>query len=111
MYEVRWYEDEKGRRPAVEFLEGLQVGVRAKVAKWLEKLEEKGPALPRPHADVVRGKIRELRVVFGGNQYRLLYFFHGREIVVTHGFVKKSGRIPAREVERAERMRREFIER
>ncbi len=67
--------------------------------------------MPRPFGDVVRGKIRELRVVFGGNHYRLLYFFLGKRIVLTHGFVKKTKRIPVREVERAERAMGDFLKR
>lgn len=75
-YEVLFYETAEGRCPAREFLDGLAPKVRAKVAKWLELLEREGPRLPRPYADVVRGKIRELRVSFGGLHHRFLYFFH-----------------------------------
>lgn len=70
-YEVIFYLDKRGRCFTDEFLDGLQVRVRAKVEKWIEKLEEEGPNLPRPFADIVRGKIRELRIVFGSNYYRL----------------------------------------
>ena len=59
-------------------------------------------------ADVVRGKIRELRIVFGGNQYRLLYCFAGKQIVITHGFVKKTGPVPVSELDRAERLMQEW---
>jgi len=66
MYEVEFYRDRKGRCFAIEFLNEFQTKIRAKVAKWIEKLENEGPNLPRPYADIVRGKIRELRVGFGG---------------------------------------------
>jgi len=81
------------------------------VAKWLELLEREGPRLPRPYADVVQGKIRELRMTFGGLHYRFLYFFHGRSIIVTHGFVKKSAAIPKNEIIRAQRWMAEYIQR
>ncbi|MBU0693190.1 MAG: hypothetical protein KKC11_00755 [Candidatus Omnitrophica bacterium] len=58
MYEVIFYEDRRGRCPVDEFLDDLQPKVRAKVEKWIEKLEKEGPSLPRPFADIVRGKIR-----------------------------------------------------
>ena len=73
-YEVIFYTRPSGRCPMDEFLDGLSVKARAKLMKWLEKLETMGPDLPRPYADVVRGKIRELRVVFASNQLRGLYF-------------------------------------
>jgi hypothetical protein len=45
-----------------EILDGLDKKSRAKVAANLSLLEEEGPHLKRPYADVVRGKIRELRI-------------------------------------------------
>ncbi len=78
MYEVLSYEDSRGDCPADEFLDNLPIKIRAKIEKWIEKLEEEGPNLTKPFADVVRGKIRELRVAFGSNQYRFLYFFFGK---------------------------------
>lgn len=70
-----------------------------------------GPNLPRPYADIVRGKIRELRVSFGSNEYRFLYFFFGKRIIITHGFLKKTDRVPEGEIERAERIMQDFLER
>ncbi|MQY65252.1 MAG: type II toxin-antitoxin system RelE/ParE family toxin [Clostridia bacterium] len=110
-YKVIFYLDKRGRCPTDEFLDGLQVRVRAKVEKWIEKLEEEGPNLPRSFADIVKGKIRELRIVFGSNYYRFLYFFLGKIIVITHGFLKKTDKIPEREIERAERIRHDFLRR
>ncbi len=94
-----------------DFLDTLPVKARAKLEKWMEKLELSGPDLPRPHADIVRGKIRELRLVFASNQYRCLYFFAGKTIVMTHGFVKKSDRVPESEIRYAERLMTEYCSR
>ena len=74
-YEVLFYETAEGRCPTQDFLEELPLKVRAKITKWVDLLKREGPGLPRPYADVVRGKIRELRVSFGGAHHRLLYFF------------------------------------
>jgi len=89
MYEVIFYLDKRGKCPTEEFLDQLELRLKAKVEKWMEKLGEEGPNLPRPFADVVRGKIRELRISFGSNHYRFLYFFFGKEVIITHGFLKK----------------------
>ena len=44
----------------------------------------------------------------GGNQYRLLYFFAGKQIVITHGFIKKTGPVPVSELDRAQRLMQEW---
>ena len=107
-YEVIFYEDRQGRCPAQDFLDSLPVKVRAKAAKWIEKLQDHGPDLPRPYADIVRGKIRELRLVFASNQYRFLYFFAQRRIIITHGFIKKADSVPENELQRSENIMRDF---
>jgi len=50
-------------------------------------------------------------VGFGSNEYRFLYFFFGKRIIITHGFLKKADRIPKGEIERAERIMQDFLER
>ena len=75
MYEVIFYLDKRERCPAEEFLDQLELRIKAKVEKWMEKLGEEGPNLPRPFADVVRGKIRELRISFGSNHNFRYYHF------------------------------------
>ena len=61
MYEVIFYENEKGQCPTDEFLDTLPPKVRAKLEKWIEKLEQEEPNLPRPHPDISNDRIRGLR--------------------------------------------------
>lgn len=100
-YQVIFYKSVDGYCPVEEFLDLIPVKVRAKVAKWIIRLEECGPDLPRPFADVVRGKIKELRLVFASHQYRFLYYFSHKYIIITHGFVKKTEMVPENEIQRA----------
>ncbi len=74
-------------------------------------MEREGPHLPRPYADIVRGKIRELRLKFGHRQYRFLYFFAGKKIIMTHGFLKKTSEVPEEEIFRALSFMIDFLER
>lgn len=108
-YCVEFYKDKRGGCPAVEFLSRLQTKIRAKIAKWIEKLEQEGPNLPRPYADILKGKIRELRVGFGSNEYRFLYFFFAKRIIITHGFLKKTPEVPIEEIGRAERYMKDYL--
>ncbi|MDD5226914.1 MAG: type II toxin-antitoxin system RelE/ParE family toxin [Candidatus Omnitrophica bacterium] len=100
-YEALFYMKAGGECPMDGFLDALPVKVRAKIAKWIELLEEQGPDLPRPYADALRDKIRELRVKFGSVQYRLLYFFMEKKVILTHGFVKRTDQVPKAEIEKA----------
>jgi len=95
--------------PARDFLWCLPEKVQTKVYKWIQLLEENGPELPRPYADVLRDKIRELRIGFGSNQYRFLYFFQGKMAVLTHGFMKKTNAVPDEEIEKAVKIRNDFL--
>ena len=110
-YEVLFYESREGKCPVDGFLGSLPAKVKGKLEKWIEQLELYGPSLPRPFADTLRGKIRELRLRFGPSHYRFLYFFLGKKIIMTHGFVKKSDKVPEEEIVRAIRMMDDFVRR
>ena len=77
--------------------------------RWLQLLEKEGPDLKRPYADVITEKIRELRMIFAGQQYRCFYFFDQRIIVITHGFFKKTDEVPPGEIIRAQRLMEEYF--
>ena len=56
--------------------------------------------------------IFELRAQAGNNISRVLYFFMlGNQAVLTHGFIKKTQKTPAREIKRAKKMRDEYVNR
>jgi phage-related protein len=112
MYEISYYKTVRGDCPFQSFLDGATIKVENKFAKLIEVLREEGPNLKRPYADVLRDGIRELRVGFGGDQFRALYFFIlGRRVVITHGIIKKTEEVPVAEIERAIRYRRDYCQR
>lgn len=75
MYNLIFCTTERGDSPLDVFLDGFDKKSRAKVAAYLSLLEEQGPNLKRPYADIVGGKIGELRIHYSSNQFRILYFF------------------------------------
>ena len=111
MYRLEFYTASDGESPVDEFLDEMNETHRAKALKWLAYLEKEGPTLPRPYADVLEGKIRELRVTIAHHGYRFLYFIHAKNIVVTHAFLKKTDRVPQNEIERAKRYLNDWIQR
>lgn len=112
MFDLVLYTTARGDSPIDEFLDGLDKKSRAKVAAYLSLLEEEGSNLKRPYADVVRGKIRELRIHYSSNQYRVLYFFHVRDqIVLVHAFSKKTQQLKEKDIELSERRMEDWIRR
>lgn len=109
MYKVIFYKTSRVEEPVIRYLKTLDIKVRAKFYKLLTLLENLGPNLRRPYADLLKNKIYELRIKYGSNQYRTLYFFFERDyIVITHGFTKKTERIPEVEIKRAQVYREDF---
>jgi len=49
----------------------------------------------------LRDKIYELRPDFGKLSPRIFYFYKGKDIVFTHGFLKKTRAVPDNEIEKA----------
>lgn len=111
MYKVEFYIAADDSSPVDEFLDEIAEAHRGKVIRWLSYLEKEGPNLPRPYADVLGNKIRELRIAIARHNYRFLYFFHGKQIVVTNAFLKKTDRVPQSEIERAKRHMADWINR
>ena len=95
--------------PLVEWLSALESKALVKCRLWLERLRDHGHELRRPDADYLRDGIYELRIGRKGMNYRILYFFHGREaVVVSHGLIKER-EVPPKEIDRAVRRMNEFI--
>ncbi len=112
MYSLVFYTTKRGDSPIDEYLDELDKKSRAKVAAHLSLLEEQGPDLKRPYADIVRGKIRELRIHYRSNQYRILFFFYVRnQIVLLHAFSKKSQQLKEKDIELSERRMEDWIRR
>jgi len=65
VYRVIFFTSIKGDCPIKKFLIGIDKKPRAKILKFIGHLEKNGPNLPRPYADILRDKIRELRVPYG----------------------------------------------
>ena len=88
---VEFYETESGEKPCLDFLNTLEVKLRAKVFRDLTLLEQYGNELRLPYSEHLDDGIFELRTIQGKNIVRNLYFFIvGKKIIVTHGFKKKT---------------------
>jgi phage-related protein len=53
----------------------------------------------------------EIRVEYGSNIYRIFCFFdEGQLVILLNGFQKKSQKTPAKEIDKAERLKKEYLE-
>ena len=106
---VVFYEKEDGTIPMVEFLDSLDAKMYAKVSRTIRLLELKGHQLRAPHSKELTDGIMELRISFGGNITRVLYFFIvGDTAVLTNGFVKKTQQTPPQEIAHAKEYREDY---
>ena len=110
-FKAEFYE-KNGNKPAKDFILSLEPKMKAKMFHLVDMLENYGNELREPYSKHLGDGIFELRCKLGTDITRVLYFFYyeGR-IVLTHGFIKKTQRTPAGEIEMAKKYRRYYIER
>ena len=105
---VIFYAEADGSSPVFDFLQHLRERKEKAFAKCmirLERLEALGHELRRPEADLLRDGIYELRIRLGTVNYRILYFFVGKQIAVVAHAITKEAEVPRREIDIAiERM-------
>lgn len=107
--EVLYYQERNGTIPLAQWFDELAEEAMLKCLERLERLEKMGHELRRPEADYLRDDIYELRVRHLGVNFRMLYFFHERAlVVVSHGFSKQRARVPPGEIDLAVRRRLQF---
>ena len=90
-----------------KFLKTLPHDLKNKTSEQLLALQTFGRLLAPPDSKKISKVLFELRVV-GSIQVRLLYGFSENRALVIHGFVKKSEKIPPRELDLAHKRFREF---
>lgn len=105
-----YYETPDGECPMRDLIDSRKVRKQAKILALISYLQDQGPTLPRPYADLLEDGIHELRIRLSGDQVRVLYFFcYRRYIVLTHAFVKAAARVPRAEIQQAKKYRSDFL--
>ncbi len=110
---VVFYQEAPGDVPALDWLRRLQRTDRrgyAKCVARVQRLAELGHELRRPEADFLRDGIHELRARRGHVHFRILYFFHGKEVAVLAAGLSKEGQVPDGDIDRAQERKVAFEE-
>lgn len=111
-FTVEFYKKENGDIPVEEFLDGLNVKMKAKSVGLIKILQEKGNLLREPYSKPLGDGIFELRCKVGNDISRVLYFFYyNGKIIMTNGFVKKTRKTPRAVIDRAKAYRDDYLER
>jgi len=109
VFEIRAMTNEN-RCPVREFIDNLEKKDQQKVMALLVRLADHGMLGNEQKFRKLEGKGAGLWE-FKSFQARILCFFdRERLVILTHGFVKKSNATPAVEIEKAVRLRKEYLE-
>lgn len=98
--DVVFFAVDDGTSPLLDWLDEQDRKVQDKCLVKIERLEDCGHDLRRPEADYLRDGVYELRVRYRSVNYRMLYFFHEQNAVVSHGLTKEDV-VPDREIDLA----------
>lgn len=108
---VVFFQDADGEAPVANWLGDL---LKTNEKAWahcrarIELLAQLGHELRRPAVDYLRDGIYELRAKQGHIQYRILYFFHERQVAILAHNLTKEDSIPPVEIERAIKRKKLF---
>ena len=109
-WEVIYYFGQDGSNLVEKYIDSLSIREQAKTLAFIGLLEENGPNLPRPYADLLDDGIHELRIKLSGKQVRILYFFCYQNIIVlTNVIDKHSDKVPKEHINLAKERRIDFL--
>jgi phage-related protein len=83
-----------------KFLDSLELHTRSKIFRLFELLEKYGQSVGMPYLKQIDRRLWELRI-HGQQEVRLFATFSNQLVIILHGFIKKSMRIPWNELETA----------
>jgi len=96
----------------LNFFNSLDLEVKKKF-NWTLKLiatVERVPVKYFKHIENSSG-LYEVRVEYGGNIFRVFSFFDkGKMVILINGFQKKSQQTPQKEIEKAEKLKRQYYD-
>ena len=107
MYEIIFYQDNRGYQPVYEYLKELlqrkdkNSRINAnKINDYIQMLSEYGARVGEPYVKHLSGEIWELRPL----RNRILFaLYNNRIYILLHHFMKQTQKTPSREIEQAKR--------
>jgi len=114
-YQVRFYEDERGKKPIADYIKELagkkDKDSRIKLNKirdYIKVLRTEGTSAGKPYIKHLEGDIWELRPL----RDRILFAaWDGKNFLLLHNFVKKTQKTPPGEIKKAKNKLADWKER
>ena len=115
MYSISFYRDKDGNEPIIEYLKKLRkrndknsrINLN-KINDYIEALSKYGTYLGEPYIKHLDGEIWELRPL----KNRIMFFgYDGKQFVLLSHFIKKTQKTPKREIDKAKRLMKDYLER
>jgi phage-related protein len=113
MNEIIFYRSVTGKTPVEDFLDTL-TDKQFKKVSFVFDLIEQLETVPQEYLKKLKGTegIWEVRVRHANNIFRFLGFIDKKRLVVlNHAFVKKSQKTPKKEIQIAEKRKKEYFKR
>jgi len=104
---VVFFREDDGSAPSLDWLNDLHEKVQNKFIVRITRLVDCGHELRPPEARYLRDGVYELRVRRMHMNYRLLYFFHEQQAVLSHGITKED-KVPEKHIALAMSRLRKF---
>ena len=110
-WKIEFYQSKSGNPVVYDWFLAQETKVKARLAQIFDLLQDKGTSVGMPYVrSIVNTKLYEIRVEQSTNIYRIFYFaYTGRRLILLHGFQKKTQKTPKKEIELAEKRRKEFL--
>jgi hypothetical protein len=102
--EVLFYREDDESVPVLDWLHALRERDERAFRRCfgaIQQLKQSGHELRRPHADMLRDGVYELRTRVGNVNYRILYGIVGKDVALLAAGFTKEKKIPSKEIERA----------
>lgn len=112
-WSIEYFESTEGNYPVLEFMKGIaDKKMAAKILRAIDLLETIGNEIRQSHNKYLGNGIYELRIKQGSNIARVFYFYyHGKQIVLTNGYMKKENKTSHGGFVKAMKYRKEYFKR
>ena len=110
IFRIEAYINKSNETLSIDWLEKQSEKCQSKFAVLFDRLANHGKIYNENKFKHLEGsnQIFEFKV---NNTRVFSFFFFGKRVILTHGFIKKSRKTPKREIKRAENFKKEFEQR
>jgi phage-related protein len=110
---INFYKSESGNSPVEEFLDSLSAKQAQKIV-WVLKLIQELEIVPRQYFKklISTNDLWQVRVQIANGTVRIICFFDGNNVIIlSHAFLKKTQKLPSKDIKIAEQRKRDYFRR